>query len=322
MTAAAWALRRFLYAIPVVLGITTLTFALIHLAPGDPVYLLAGDGGSPAYYTDMRAKFGLDRPVPEQFLRYTRAALSGDFGYSFTYDAAVTDVLLHHAPASILLGTTALALALAGGVALALLPALRRSVVLDAGIRVGAAVMYSAPVFWTGQILIIVAAVQLGLLPVGGMTSARETYEGTALAADIARHLILPAVTLSLPFMAVVARVTRASLDEALREPFVAAAMARGLSYRQAVLRHAAPHAAVALAALVGLQAPQIVAGAAITEYLFGWPGVGSVILHASLHRDYPLVTSAFLVISTAVVLSNALADALCAWLDPRIGLS
>lgn len=322
MKVAGWALRRLLAALPVVLGITILTFVLLHLAPGDPVYLLAGDGGSPAYYTDMRAKFGLDRPIAEQFVRYARAAFTGDFGYSFTYSAPVAEVLLVHAPASILLGATALALAVAGGMGLALLPALRRSTAFENATRVISALFYSAPVFWTGQILIIVVAVKLGLLPVGGMTTVRDTHTGAAYALDVAVHLILPAVTLSLPFMAVVARVARASFAAALDEGFVQAAMARGLTYRQVVVRHATPHAAVALATLVGQHAPQIVAGAAITEYLFAWPGVGSVILHASLHRDYPLVTSAFLIVSAAVVVSNALADALCAWLDPRIGLA
>lgn len=322
MTLAGWAVRRLLLALPVVIAITTLTFALIHLAPGDPVYLLAGDGGSPAYYADMRVKFGLDRPIGEQFLRYAAAAATGDFGYSFTYQSPVTRVIAQHAPASILLGFAALTLSIAGGVALAFVVTLWPSRVLETSIRVVSAAMYSAPVFWTGQILIIVVAVKLGFLPVGGMTTARETLAGAGLGLDVLKHLILPAVTLALPFMAVVARVTRASLRDAVREPFVQAAKARGLSHRQVVIRHAAPHAAVALTTLVGQHAPQIVAGAAITEYLFAWPGIGAVILHASLHRDYPLVTSSFLIISTAVVCSNALSDAVCAWLDPRIRLS
>lgn len=322
MTLSHWILRRLLHALPVVAGITTLTFVLIHLAPGDPIYLLAGDGGSPSYYEDMRRKFGLDRPIIEQFARYLRAAASGDFGYSFTYDATVSSVILSHAPASILLGIGSLLLAVLGGAAAGSVSTLWRIPGLEAALRIVSAVLYAAPVYWTGQILIIVVAVQLGLLPVGGMTSARETFSGPQWALDVARHLVLPAVALSLPLMAIVARVTRASLVDALEEPFVRAARARGLSQSQVVLRHAAPHAAVALTTLVGQHAPQIVTGAALTEYLFGWPGLGSVVLHASLHRDYPLVTSAFIVISTAVVLCNALSDAACAWLDPRIRLT
>jgi peptide/nickel transport system permease protein len=319
VTLSIWTIRRFLLALPVVFAITTLTFALIHLAPGDPIYLLAGDGGNPSYYADMRAKFGLDRPLTDQFARYVRAVLTGDFGYSFTYESPVSAVIARHAPATVLLGTSALALAVFGGVGLSLISVLRRSRALDASISIGSSVVYSVPVFWTGQILIIVVAVKLGLLPVGGMTTARDTFDGAPLWLDIGKHVVLPAITLALPFMAVVVRVCRASLNEALREPFVQAALARGLSHRQIVFRHVAPHAAVTLVTLVGQHAPQIVAGAAMTEYLFGWPGLGSVILHASLHRDYPLVTSSFLIISTAVTCCNALTDAVCAWLDPRI---
>ena len=154
------------------------------------------------------------------------------------------------------------------------------------------------------------------------MTSARHTFTGVAWVLDVARHLVLPAIALSLPFMAVIARVTTAGLVDALGEPFVQSASARGMGRRRIIVRHAAPHAAVAVVTLVGQHLPHIVGGAAITEYLFGWPGIGSVILHASLHRDYPLVTAAFLLTSTAVVVSNAIADALAAWVDPRIRLA
>ncbi|MEO6349388.1 MAG: ABC transporter permease, partial [Candidatus Limnocylindrales bacterium] len=253
---------------------------------------------------------------------YARAVVTGDFGYSFTYQLPVSSVIAHHAFASVLLGATALALAVAGGVCLALLSAFYRNRTVDVAIRTLSAVMYSAPVFWIGQLLIIVVAVQLGWLPVAGMTSARESLNGVDLVLDVARHLLLPAIALSLPFMALVARLVRASLIDALDEPFVQAARARGLSERQVVIRHAAPHAAVTLATLVGQHAPQVVAGAAIIEYLFAWPGLGAVVLHASLHRDYPLVTSSFLIISIAVVSSNAITDAACAWLDPRVRLS
>lgn len=322
MTTRAWAARRLAAAIPVVAGITTLTFLLIHLAPGDPVYLLAGDGGSPAYYDDMREKFGLDRPILEQFARYLRTALLLDLGYSFTYDAPVTTVLADHLGASILLGATATLLALFGGIALAMASVFWPSRPLDAVLRGVAAVMNAAPVYWTGQMLIIFVAVRWELMPVGGMTSARHTFTGAAWVLDVARHLVLPAIALSLPFMAVIARVTTAGLVDALGEPFVQSASARGMGRRRIIVRHAAPHAAVAVVTLVGQHLPHIVGGAAITEYLFGWPGVGSVILHASLHRDYPLVTAAFLLTSTAVVVSNAIADALAAWVDPRIRLA
>lgn len=316
-----WGLGRLLVALPVVLGVPTLTFVLIHLAPGDPIYVLAGDGGSPAYYAEMRAKYGLDRPLGEQFLRYVRTVAAGDLGYSFMFQAPVLRLVLDHAAASLLLGFTALLLGSAVGFGAAVLCVVTQSRVLDAVLRGGATVAYAAPVFWTGQIFILVAAVKLGWLPVGGMSSARETLDGADWLLDVAHHLVLPAVTLALPLAAVVARVSRASLIEGMGETYVLATYARGLSRLRIIGRHVVPNALVPVAALVGQYAADIVAGAALTEALFGWPGVGYLVLHASLHRDYPLVTGAFILISTSVVLFNALSDAAVAWLDPRIRL-
>ena len=160
-----WILRRFALAIGVVAGVTTLTFALIHLAPGDPIYALAGDGGNPEYYADMRAKYGLDRPMIEQFGRYARAVAVADFGYSFMFQAPVARVLVQHAPASLLLGFTALLLATSVGFTIGLVAGARPHQWFDTVTQALGSVTYSAPVFWTGQILIIVMAVKLRLLP-------------------------------------------------------------------------------------------------------------------------------------------------------------
>lgn len=314
-----WIGQRLALAAAVVAGVTTLTFVLIHLAPGDPIYALAGDGGSPDYYADMRAKYGLDRPLTDQFMRYARAVAVADFGYSFMYQEPVARVLWRHAPASLLLGFTALLFATCGGVTIGAVAGSRPNGAFDSLTRVLASVTYAAPVFWTGQMLIILLAVQLQLLPAGGMTSAREDSAGLSYAVDVATHLVLPALTLSLPTMAIVARVTRTAIAEALREPFVLAAAARGLSRRRIVARHAAASALVPVVALIGEHAASVVAGAAFTEALFGWPGLGHLVLHASLHRDYPLVTAAFIVISSSVVLFNAATDVACAYMDPRL---
>jgi peptide/nickel transport system permease protein len=319
MTTAARLARRSFLAVVVVAGVATLTFVLIHSAPGDPIYLLAGDGGSPAYYADMRAKYGLDRPITDQFTRYTRAVFTADFGYSFMYQEPVFRVILDRAPASLLLGFTSLLLAVAGGFTVGSIAGARPHSALDTLARAWSSAAYSAPVFWTGQVLIIVVTVKLGLLPAGGMTTAREDLRGAAYAVDVVRHLILPAVTLALPFMAVVIRVTRAAMIAALQEPFVLAARARGIGTMRVVARHASANAVVPVVALVGEHAANVVAGAALTEALFGWPGLGYLVLHASLHRDYPLVIAAFIVISSSVVLFNAATDMLCAYLDPRI---
>lgn len=316
-----WLGRRLLLALPVVAGVTALTFVLIHLAPGDPIYALAGDGGSPAYYADMRARYGLDRPLLAQFATYAGLVFSGDLGYSFMFQAPVARVMLDHLPSSLLLGATAMVIAVVAGAGLGVLCAAAPGTVLDRTAVVTTSAVYAAPVFWTGQLLMLLLALQLGWLPVAGMSSARETLTGMAYASDVARHLILPALTLALPFMAIVFSVTRASVIGMLREPFIAAAAARGASRWRLVARHAAPNAAPPIAALVGHHAAELVAGAALTESLFGWPGMGYLVLHASLHRDYPLVTGAFIVISAGVVMVNLATDAACAWLDPRARL-
>lgn len=317
--AALWMIHRLFWTAPVILGVTALTFLLIHLAPGDPIYLLAGDGGSAAYYADMREKYGLDRSLPEQFVRYAGAIARGDFGTSFMYQRPVAGLLLEHLFASLLLGVTALGLAAGGGFFAGVAAASTRSRVLDAVIRGGAALAYAAPVFWTGQMFVLLGAVWLGILPVSGMSSARTPLDGVAHAADVARHLILPALTLSLPLAAVTARITRAAMIEAGREPFVMATRARGIGPARVLLRHVAPHALIPVSTFVAQHAGQIVASAALTEALFGWPGIGYLVLHATLHRDYALVTTAFIGISAGVVIMNAAADALGAWLDPRM---
>lgn len=317
-----WLLRRALLATPVIVGVTALTFVLIHLAPGDPIVVLAGDGGTPAYYVEMRAKYGLDQPLLQQFLRYLRAIATGDLGYSFMFQAPVLGLLRDHAAASLLLGVSSLVVATSLGIGAGVLAAATRSTFLDASIRTIASLAYAAPVFWTGQVLMLIAGVHLRWLPIGGMTSARDSLSGIAHVMDVGWHLILPAFTLAVPFAAVIARVSRASMLEAAREPHIHSAAARGLSARRVVTHHVMPNAMVPVAVLIGQHAATLVAGAALTEAVFGWPGVGYLVLHASLHRDYPLVTAMFIVISSSVVVVTALADALVAWLDPRIRLA
>lgn len=318
----AWLTRRLLIAMPVVAGITIVTFVLIHLAPGDPIYALAGDGGSPAYYAEMRARYGLDQPLLAQLATYVSLLAAGDLGYSFMFQAPVARVLLDHLGSSLLLGLTALLIAVPSGVTLGVWCAVNAGSRFDAGVRVASAVLYAAPVYWTGQVLMLLFALRLGLLPVGGMTSARASLSGWPYLADVAWHLILPAIVLALPFVAVMTSVVRASMIGMLHEPFVSAAVARGAARWAVIVRHAAPNAAPPVAAVIGQHAAEIVAGAALTESLFGWPGIGYLVLHASLHRDYPLVTGAFILVSAGVVVVNLVTDITCAWMDPRARLA
>ena len=265
----------------------------------------------------MRARYGLDQPLLSQFPTYTRLVFSGDLGYSFMFQAPVARVLLDHLPSSLLLGGAALAFAVVCGVTLGMLASIAPDTWLDRAIRVVMSVIYAAPVFWTGQVLMLLFALKLGLLPVAGMASVRESLAGVSYAADVTRHLILPAVVLALPFIAVVTSVTRASIIGMLGEPFIRAAAARGVSRWGLVVQHAVTQRGAAG------HGPDWTARRwsrrrRSADRIVCWPGIGYLVLHASLHRDYPLVTGAFIVISAGVVLVNVLTDAACAWLDPR----
>lgn len=311
--------RRLLHAVPLLLTSLGVAFALIHLAPGDPLYLLAGDGGNAAYYQEMRERYALDRPLAEQFFRYVGAAVSGNFGYSFRYQAPVVTVILDRLPATLLLALTALMGASFLGVGMGILASLRAHSLVDRGMRLLTSTVYAMPVFWVGQILILLLAGGAGLFPVGGYSSARESYEGLRHLADVAHHLFLPALTLSLSFLAVTARVTRARLLEATQEPYMVTARAKGHSHLHAVTRHAFPNALVPVVTLIGYRTGALLTGAALTEALFAWPGLGHLLLEASLARDYPLVTAIFLMVSVMVIAANLATDLLYVVIDPRV---
>lgn len=244
--------RRLLAGVPLIVGVLAIAFGLIHLAPGDPIQALAGDGGDAAYYAAMRARYGLDRPVPEQFGRYALAILRGDLGYSFSYGQPVSRVILDRLPATLLLTGTALVLATALGIGLGVLTALRPHGALDHTVAVVTLTAYAMPVFWLGQLLVLLFAVRLGLLPVQGMISVREGYTGGRHLLDVARHLALPALTLALPQVALNARLMRTSLREALAEEYIATARAKGLAERAVIWRHALRNALLPVVTALG----------------------------------------------------------------------
>lgn len=310
----AW---RALQAVPVVAGILTLTFALIHLAPGDPVYMMAGEGGDEAYYTEMRARYGLDQPLPVRYVRYVRAAVGGDFGYSYEYQRPVVDVVLDRAPATLLLSGAALLLAVGAGVTLGAVAALAPHSWIDVGLRVTTSAVFAAPVFWTGQLLLLAFAVAIPVFPVGGLTSLRG--EVASAWGDVLWHLTLPALCLSLGFLAVLGRVLRSSVLIEVGREYVRAARARGDSRVRAALAHALPNALIPAITLVGHQTGNLLTGAGLAEVVFGWPGMGRLLLDASAQRDYPLVIAVLLAVSLIVVAANVVTDAMYVVVDPRI---
>ena len=312
----AW---RLVQAVPLVLGILVLTFALIHLAPGDPIYTLAGQSGDAAYYAEMRAKFGLDRSIAEQLAIYIVNALHGDFGYSYTYAQPVFAVVADRIPATLLLMVPALVLSSLVGLGLGLQAAARPNGATDHAILAGTLLGAAVPGFWLGQILVIVFAAGLGLFPVQGMTTARGSATGVAAVVDVLRHLVLPVVTLTALQLALVTRLTRSGLREALAEDYARASRAKGLSNVQVLVRHALPNAMLPVVTVIGSQFGTLLTGAVLVEIIFAWPGLGRLLYDATLARDYPLLMSIFLVASVSVILANLVVDTLYGWLDPRI---
>lgn len=311
--------RRLAQAAPLVLGILVITFTLIHLAPGDPLIFLAGEGGSASYYAEMRARYGLDRPLIEQLGRYLLTTLRGDFGYSFIYQQPVLRVIVGRLGATLLLMGTALLLSTVVGLALGVLTATRPRSALDHGVAAFTLVAYATPVFWLGQLLVLLFAVRLNLLPVQGMETARAEYTGMARVGDVARHLALPALTLALPQLALVVRLTRASLRDALAEDFVAVARAKGLPERRVLWGHALRAALLPVVTVVGGHIGVILTGAALTETIFAWPGLGRLLLDAALKRDYPLLMAIFFLVAATVIAVNLVTDIVYTLLDPRV---
>ena len=312
-----FALRRAAQAIPVVGGIVTLTFFLIHLAPGDPVYMMAGEGGDAGYYAEMRGRYGLDRPLAEQYVRYLGAVAQGDLGHSYAYQRPVLGVIVERLPATLLLSGAALAIAVGAGLAFGLVAALAPASHADVWLRVLTSAIFAAPVFWVGQLLLLVFAVLVPVFPVGGLTSLREG--SSAGLGDVVWHLVLPAACLSFGFLAALARVLRGSLSVEIRREYVRAARARGDSTARAVLAHAFPNALLPALTLIGHQVGYLLTGAGLAEVVFGWPGIGRLLLDASSQRDYPLVVAVLLTVSLLVVAANVVTDTLYVAADPRL---
>lgn len=314
--------RRLLQAVPVLLGILVLTFALVHLAPGDPIAILAGDAGDAAYYAEMRAKFGLDRPLPEQLVAYVANAARGDLGLSFAHRRPVLEVIADRVPATLLLMLTALALSTALGIGLGALAARHADRPLDHAVTIGTLLGAATPAFWLGQVLVIVFAWGLGWFPVQGMTTARGVAPGFTQVVDVAHHMVLPVATLALLQLALVTRLVRAGVREALLEEYARTAAAKGVGHGGIVLRHALPNAMLPVVTVVGSHFGTLLTGAVLTEIIFAWPGIGRLLYDATLARDHPLLMAIFIVASTSVVAANLITDLVYGRLDPRVRLT
>jgi peptide/nickel transport system permease protein len=296
--------RRLLQLIPTLLGVTLVVFLLIRVS-GDPTQLLLPETATPEDRELFRKQHGLDRPIAIQYVQYVGNLLRGDLGRSLIDERSALDVVLQRLPATIELTVAAMLIAVFVGIPVGVLAAVRRGSILDRLAMLGALTGQSMATFWVGILLILLFAVQLRWFPVSGR--------------DGLMHLVLPAVTLSLYMMPVLARMTRSSMLEVWRQDFVRTARAKGLRERTVILRHSLRAALIPVVTVLGLQFGGALAGAIVTESVFAWPGVGTFVLDAIYKRDYPVVQAAVLVVATVYILTNLLVDVLYVALDPRI---
>jgi len=313
---------RLLQAVSVVFLVTTLTFLLVHLAPGDPLAAaLEGPGVTPAVRAQWRAQFGLDRPVGEQYLRWLANVPRGELGFSVSHRRPVRDVLLDAFPRTLLLVGLSLACSFVLGIAVGVLQAERPGGSRDRWLGRVLLLLYSVPDFWLALVVLLLFAYKLPILPAGGIVDPvlHDYLPFGRRVLDRVAHLVLPVVTLTVLSSAVIARHQRSSLLAVLPSDWMRTALAKGLSWRDAVRRHALRNALLSTITLLGLSLPAMAAGAVFVERVFTWPGMGMITVSAIAARDYPLVTSGVLVMSVAVVLGALAADLAVAMADPRI---
>lgn len=297
--------RRLFLLLPVLLGVSLVSFGLLQLVPGDPALILAGEEATEEVLTRIRHEYGLNQPLPVQFLAYLRHAVTGDLGISIQSRQPVAVLLGQRFPFTLKLAFLAILVSATLGVIAGVIAATRRNSPLDLAALLGSLVGISLPIFWLGLIAILVFAVKLRWLPAGGT--------GTLA------HLILPALVLGAASSAVIARTTRASMLEVLRQDYVRTARAKGVGERVVIYRHALKNAMIPILTVFGLEFGYNLGGAVLTETVFSLPGVGRLIVEGIFARDYPVVQGALLLVATTFVLVNLLTDVAYAFFDPRI---
>jgi peptide/nickel transport system permease protein len=316
-----WLVRRILISIPVLIGITVLSFVFVRLAPGDPVRMMVNPeymaGGAEEYIARRRAELGLDQPLPIQYVAWVSEVAQGNLGYSFFDRRPVGDILKERVwPTTELMGA-ALLLALVIGVPLGLMAAVKQYSVLDYASAVVSLATISTPSFFLGLAAIYIFSLKLNLLPTSGMFTAGAERSWQ----DDLHHLVLPAIILGLNLAGPFVRYARSSLLEVVRQDYLTTAHAKGLQSRLVIVRHALPNALIPLITVVALQIPALFAGAVVIEQIFSWPGMGQLALASITQRDYPVLMGFTMIIAVLVLLSNLLADMAYAIVDPRIRL-
>lgn len=318
-----YVVRRLAFAIPTILTVVVLNFALVHLAPGDAADVLAGEAGSatPQYMAQLRHNFGLDQPLYVQLLAYLKQVLTFDLGYSFRHGMSVSELIVSRLGPTLLLMLTVLVLSVGLGVLLGAIAARNLNRWRDNVISLLAVLAYATPVFWAGLMLIVLFSVKLGWFPTSGMEEVASFNQGMARVVDIAHHVVLPAVTLTLFYLALYTRLMRASVLDQFAMDYVVTARAKGLTERQIAWRHVLRNAALPVVTMAGVQIGALLGGAVVVETVFAWPGLGFLAYESLFARDINLLLGIFFISGCLVVVVNLAVDLLYSLLDPRIEL-
>jgi len=311
--------KRLLQAVPLLIGVSIIGFAMMHLAPGGPLAIYTLNPTITAQDIErIKHVFGLDRPLYIQYLKWAAGMFTGNWGNTFFGGRPVLDVIMERVPATLLLMGSGMSVAMIIGMLIGILGAVKRYSVFDYLATTGAMVTLSFPTFWFGLMMIFVFSLQLGWLPSGGMF----TLGGDEDLLDLLEHLILPTVVLALVLIAQWSRYTRSSFLEVIHQDYIRTARSKGISGSRILFRHAFPNAVAPLIALAGIQLPWLFSGALVTETIFGWPGMGRLFVDSLTMKEYPVLMGMVMLTAMTVVIGNLLADVLNALIDPRIRLN
>jgi peptide/nickel transport system permease protein len=314
-------LRQVANAIGLLLAVLVLNFFLIHAAPGDPAMVIAGEmgGASPEVMAALRLQYGLDKSLIEQLGTYLGKVVTGDFGYSYYFNEPVLGLILQRIPATLYLVLSALAISVLLGTLLGVISARKPNGLFSQSVTVLSLIGYAAPVFWTGLMLLLLFGSVWPILPVTGMTDVARPKAGFAYLLDVLQHLILPATTLALVYIAQYSRLSRVNMIDALTADYVRTARAKGLPEIVVIGKHALRNTLIPIVTVAGLQFGQLFAGAVLVETVFSWPGMGRLVFDSILRRDYPTLLAVLFFSAVLVMAANILTDLLYRLVDPRI---
>lgn len=313
--------RQIVNAVALLLAVLVLNFCLIHLAPGDPVQVIAGEmgGASADIVAELRVKYGLDHSLAEQLFTYLGRVAHGDFGYSYYFNEPVLGLIAQRLPATLYLTLSALTFAVTVGTLLGVVSARRPNGVFSHVVTVFALAGYAAPIFWTGLMLLLLFGSVWPILPVVGMSDVVNPKQGLAYILDVARHLVLPSLTLALVFIAQYSRLARVNMIDALSADYVRTARAKGLPEWLVLGKHALRNTLIPIVTVVGLQFGNLFAGAVLVETVFSWPGMGRLVFDSILRRDYPTLMAVLFFSAMMVMVANIVTDIVYRLIDPRI---